>query len=57
MEEIAEIVDTLENLIAAMQLPMKPEHHFEALKQSLPTVRDRLKKAYLAAGGEDVWAA
>ena len=32
MEEIAEIIETLDNLIAAINLPMKPEHHFAALK-------------------------
>ena len=55
MEEKAKIVETLDNLIAATNLPMKPEHHFAALKASLPAVRDRLKKAYLSAGGEDYW--
>ena len=55
LEEIAEIIETLDNLIAATNLSMKPERHFAALKESLPTVRDRLKKAYLSAGGEDHW--
>lgn len=57
MEEIAEIVDELENLIAVMNLPMNPEQHLKALKYEIPAIRNRLKKAYLAAGGEDVWAA
>ena len=55
MEEIAGIIDTLSNLIAATELPLKPEVHFKALKEALPRVEERLKKAYLKLGGEDHW--
>ena len=56
MEEIAEAIDTLENLIAALQLPMPPATHLSALRQALPELHGQLKHAYLSAGGEDVWA-
>ena len=56
MDEIAEIIETLDNLEAAMTLQMPVEIHLKALKESLPDVRDRLKKAYFDLGGENHWA-
>lgn len=55
MDEIAEVVDTLDNLIAALSMPMPNDLHVKALRLSLPDVRDKLRAAYLAAGGENVW--
>ena len=55
MHEIAEVVDSLENLIAALKMPLPCEMHVEALRGTLPDLRDKLKRAYLAAGGENVW--
>ena len=56
MEElVVETIDRLNNLIAAMTLPMPAEIHLKALKESLPEIRDGLKEAYLDAGGEDHW--
>jgi len=55
MDKIAEVIDRLDNLIAAMSLNMPAETHLAALRGLLPEIRDELKAAYLAAGGEDVW--
>lgn len=55
MDGIAEVVDTLDNLIAALSLAMPDKLHVEALRASLPDVRDKLRAAYLAAGGKNVW--
>ena len=55
MEQIAEVIDTLDNLVAAMTLPIPAEVHLSALRVALPELLDKLKAAYLAAGGEDVW--
>lgn len=55
MDEIAEVIDKLENIIAAMTLPMPPEIHFSILKESLPDTVQMLKQAYLNAGGENYW--
>ncbi|MDR6447474.1 hypothetical protein J2794_003590 [Paraburkholderia terricola] len=56
MDEIAGAVDTLDNLIAALSLPMLDAIHVQALRAKLPEVRDAVKRGYLSAGGEEVWA-
>jgi len=56
MEEIAEVIDDLENIIAAMSMQLHPALHLKALRESLPALRERLMSVYLAAGGEDVWS-
>ncbi|SAK65500.1 hypothetical protein AWB80_03079 [Caballeronia pedi] len=56
MDEIAEAIDTLDNLITALSMPMPDSLHVRALRESLPNVRDTIKSGYLAAGGENVWA-
>jgi hypothetical protein len=56
MDEIAGAVDTLDNLIAALSMPMPNAIHVQALRAKLPEVRDAGKRGYLAAGGEDLWA-
>jgi len=56
INEIAECIETLDNLIAAMEIPMMPaEISVKALKVSLPELRDRLFDAYSAMGGENHW--
>jgi len=55
MDEIAEVIETLDNLVAALSLQMPAEIHLVALRESLPEVRDRLRTAYLNLGGEDHW--
>ena len=56
MDKIAEAVDTLDNLISALSLPIADRVHVESLKAALPEVRDKIKAGYLEAGGEDYWA-
>ena len=55
MDEIAEVIETLENYTAAMTLPVPAEIHMNALREGIPELRDRLKLAYLELGGEDHW--
>lgn len=55
MEEIAEVIETLDNLIAAMSLNIPAQMHLDTLRGSLPEQRDKLKAAYIALGGEDYW--
>ncbi|MDR5825801.1 hypothetical protein [Caballeronia sp. LZ043] len=56
MDEIAEAIDTLDSLIAALSMQMPDSLHVKALRESLPNVRDAIKSGYLAAGGENMWA-
>lgn len=55
IEELGEIAEMVDNLIAATNLPFEPELHLQGLKNSLPVVRDRLRAAYIAMGGENHW--
>lgn len=55
MEEIAEQIDKLENLAAALQMPMPDRIHVQAFRAALPEIITELKAGYLAAGGENHW--
>lgn len=55
MDEIAEVIELLYNVEAAMKMPLAPELHFEALKETIPYLTERLLKAYLEMGGENHW--
>lgn len=56
LEDIALQVDRIENLLAAMSMPIDNSIHVEALKESLPEMKKKLKQAYFELGGEDVWS-
>lgn len=57
LEEIGQVADTLDALVAAMQgIPIFPAKiHLEIIKEAIPEVSLRLKKAYIAKVGEDPW--
>jgi hypothetical protein len=55
MNEVAEAIDTLENLIAALGMPIPDRIHVDAMRGQLPQVVDQIRRGYLSAGGEDVW--
>lgn len=55
MEEIADVIETLDNLVVALTLDVPADTHIKALRKIIPEQRDRLKAAYLALGGEDFW--
>ena len=55
MEQIAEVIDTLDNLILSLGLNMPADIHVSGLRGALPELRDKLKAAYFDEGGENVW--
>jgi hypothetical protein len=55
MEDLGKAADTLDNLIAAMELPLPPEMHLSALKSSLPRLRDTLRDIYCTKTGDNPW--
>ena len=55
LEELGQCVDTIDSLAAAMAMPIPADMHLKALRGSLPGLKQRIKQAYLALGGEDVW--
>lgn len=55
-ETIGQIADRLDNLVAALDLPMPPAFHLGQIKQQLPDVANELKRAVIEMSGENPWA-
>lgn len=55
MDEIAEIIERLDNISSALTLPMPDHIHVTALRESIPEIKADLKKAYLDLGGINHW--
>jgi len=55
MNRIAEVIDSLENTVAALELNIPAEIHVECLRQTLPEILEKLKKEYFDLGGGNVW--
>jgi hypothetical protein len=55
LNEIGEVADMLDNLLAAVSMNLPAEMHLDGLKESLPEASLRLKKAVIAETGEDPW--
>lgn len=55
MDEIAEQIDRLDDLIADLHTPLPLRLHVRSLKESLPAVVEGLRAGYLAAGGDNYW--
>jgi len=55
IEELAETVDTLNNLFHALQMPVPAEIHVKAMREKVPEIMKKIKNAYLYLGGENVW--
>lgn len=56
LEDIALLVDRIDNLLMSLSMPVDNSIHVEALKGSLPEMKGKLKQAYFELGGEDVWS-
>lgn len=55
LDAIAEQIDRLDNLAAALDLPMPATVHVSALRESLPELIAELKANFIAAGGDNYW--
>lgn len=56
IEIIGGLVDRCDNLVAASQLPMKPEFHLQQLRSALIDIGTDLRSLYRDISGEDPWA-
>jgi hypothetical protein len=54
--ELGEIAETLDNLHHALMLPMPADLHLKALKEALPDLRDKARRAYEELTGDNPWA-
>lgn len=55
LNKIAEISDSIDNLVHAMNIPMPDEFHLKALKSSLPEKVKELQQVYIDIASENPW--
>ncbi len=55
LEQIGQLSDTIDNLLGALKLPLRPEMHLQGLRGNLPEVRDGLREIYKAVSGDNPW--
>ena len=54
-EKLGEQIDRIDNLRAALDLPMPPAFHVEQMKESLTDLSVEIKKAFTELTGENPW--
>lgn len=55
MERIGFASDTLENLVAALSLPLPPTMHIQALKETLPEMVKILREVFVSETNDNPW--
>lgn len=55
IEAIGKQADAIDNLIAALSLPLPDPIHLQALRESLPNVSQELKRIVVEVSGENPW--
>ena len=53
--QFGELIDRIDNLVGALQLPMDTAFHVKQLRHLLPEISAQLKTAYVAQFGENPW--
>lgn len=54
-EKLGLLIDGIDNLAHALQIPMPAHLHIEGLKESLPKKVKELKEVYIEITGENPW--
>lgn len=54
-EQLGELIDSIENLACALNLPMDAQFHVDQLKNSLPEKVKELKELFIKITGENPW--
>lgn len=54
-EKLGKAIDSVENLMYALQLNMPAEFHVKQLKAALPDLVKTLKEGFVEATGENPW--
>lgn len=55
IEEFGEVIDRIDNLLGALELPMQAEFHVNQMKHELSEISEKLKQIYVEEEGEDPW--
>lgn len=54
-EEFGDIIDRIDNLLGALELPMPVEFHVNQIKSELGEMSEDLKRIYVEEEGENPW--
>ncbi|MEL5894263.1 hypothetical protein AAE250_12250 [Bacteroides sp. GD17] len=54
-DEFAEVIEKVDNLLGAMEIPMPAEFHVNQMKRELREVSDKLKQIYVEEEDENPW--
>ena len=54
-DEFAEVIEKIDNLLAAMEIPVPAEFHVNQMKRELREVSDKLKQIYVEEEDENPW--
>lgn len=54
-DEFAEVIETIDNLLGALELPMPAEFHVNQMKRELKEVSVKLKQIYVEEEDENPW--
>ena len=54
-DEFAEIIERIDNLRGALEIPMPVECHINQMKRELKEVSDKLKRIYVEEEDENPW--
>jgi len=53
--EFGEVINTVDNLLGSLEIPMPAEFHVEQMKRELKEVSDKLKRIYVEEEDENPW--
>ncbi len=56
MDKIAEAIETLDNLIGSLAMPIPDNFTVQAMRVHLPEIRQKLHDDYVLVTGDDPWA-
>lgn len=57
LERLAKIVDRLESVSAAMNMPgVGPDVHLQSLRPIIPELKAEIRSIYYELGGNNVWS-
>ncbi|MEM7756562.1 MAG: hypothetical protein AAF298_00320 [Cyanobacteria bacterium P01_A01_bin.40] len=55
MDEIGQQIDRLDNLVAALNIPISADQHVQQIKNILPEIIKELKTQYVEVFDENPW--
>ena len=55
LQALGELLDTIDSIKHALNMPVPDLIHVEAMRGILPDLTNAIKEVYFDEGGEDVW--